>query len=247
MPMWFKTTVDSLNPMVILFFIFIVFNANRLNGQTYFVKQISPGSINVNGKGNAAAWSGANVLTNFIYPWEGATAPATSFAALWDGQWLYCLYHVKDDSVITYINKNDKLEAGASDRVEIFLKTDDNMSPYYCLEMDASGRVLDYSAAYYRKMNYNWQWPKEQLMVKTSRTLDGYIVETAISIQSLKELGLLKDNRLQAGLFRAECKGIQNGKADLRWISWIKPLSVEPDFHIPSAFGVLMLESSGEW
>src|SRR5687768_14893561 len=220
----------------------IVFNADPLKGQTYSVKKISPGSINVNGKGNARAWAGANVLANFIYPWESATAPATSFAALWDGQWLYCLYHVKDDSVITYVNKNDKLEAGASDRVEIFLKSDDNMSPYYCLELDASGRVLDYSAAYYRKMNYNWQWPKEQLIVKTSRTPDGYIVETAIGIQSLKELGLLKDNSLQAGLFRAECKGIKNGRADLRWISWIKPQSAEPDFHIPSAFGILILE-----
>jgi len=225
-----------------LFLISIVFNADRLNGQTYSVKKIATGSVNINGKGNAVAWAGANVLTNFIYPWESATAPATSFAALWDGQWLYCLYQVKDDSVITYVNKNDKLEAGASDRVEIFLKADDNMSPYYCLELDASGRILDYSASYYRKMNYNWQWPKGQLVVKTSHPQDGYIVETAISIQSLKELGLLKDNRLQAGLFRAECKGIKNGKADLRWISWIKPQSVEPDFHIPSAFGILMLE-----
>ena len=228
--------------IAIQYLISIVFNADRLNGQTYSVKKISPGSINVNGKGNAVAWAGANVLTNFTYPWESETAPVTSFAALWDGQWLYSLYHVKHDSVITYVNKNDKLEAGASDRVEIFLKTDDKMSPYYCLELDASGRVLDYSAAYYRKMNYNWQWPKEQLIVKTSRTQDGYIVETAIGIQSLKELELLKNNRLQIGLFRAECKDIKHGKSDLRWLSWIKPQSVEPVFHIPSAFGILMLE-----
>ncbi|MFC0773555.1 carbohydrate-binding family 9-like protein [Terrimonas alba] len=225
-----------------ILFISIVFNAARLNGQTYSVKKISRGSININGKGDAVGWAGADVLTNFIYPWENATAPATSFAAVWDGQWLYCLYRVKDDSVITYINKNEKTEAGASDRVEIFLKSDGNMSPYYCLELDASGRILDYSAAYYRKMNYNWQWPKGQLVVKTSRTQDGYIVETAIGIQSLKELGLLKGNRLQAGLFRAECKDINNGKADLRWISWVKPQSAEPDFHIPSAFGTLKLE-----
>ena len=225
-----------------LFLVFIFFNTARLNGQTYSVKKIARGSITVNGKGNSVEWASANVLTNFTYPWENATAPATSFAALWDGEWLYCLYHVKDDSVITYINKNDKLEAGASDRVEIFLKADDNMSPYYCLELDASGRVLDYAATYYRQMHYNWQWPKGQLIVKTSRTKDGYIVETAISIQSLKALGLLKDNRLQAGLFRAERKGTINGKADLRWISWIKPKSEQPDFHIPSAFGILILE-----
>jgi hypothetical protein len=228
--------------IAILFFTSTVFYAVHLNGQTYSVKKIPPGSLKITGKGNAASWAIANTLTNFTYPWESATAPATSFAALWDEQWLYCLYRVKDDSVFVYKNKNEKQEAGSSDRVEIFLKADDKMSPYYCLELDASGRVLDYSAIYYRKMNYNWQWPKGQLIVKASETKGGYVVEAAISIQSLKELGLLKDNRLQAGLFRAECKGIQNGKADLRWISWIKPQSAQPDFHIPSAFGVLILQ-----
>ena len=116
------------------------------------------------------------------------------------------------------------------------------MDPYYCLELDADGRALDYNAAYYRKMNYPWSWPEGQLKVKASRVRDGYIVEFAISIQSLKDLGLLQNNRLQAGLFRAERKGMINGRADLRWISWIRPRSDHPDFHIPSAFGALVLE-----
>jgi len=116
------------------------------------------------------------------------------------------------------------------------------MSPYYCLELDAAGRVLDYSADYYRIMHYDWQWPKDQLRVQVSRTKDGYTVEAAISIASLKALALLKDNKIQAGLFRAECKSMLNGKSDLRWISWINPKSEQPDFHIPSAFGTLILE-----
>lgn len=219
-----------------------VVNAAHLYAQTYSVKKTAPGAIKVSGKGSDKAWSEADILTDFTYPWESGTAPATSFAALWDGEWLYCIFHVNDDSVITYVNTNEKKEVGASERVEIFFKPDDNMSPYYCLELDATGRVMDYTAAYYRKMNYSWQWPKGQLIVKSSPTKDGYIVETAIGIQSLKELGLLKDNRLQAGLFRAECKGMVNGKANLKWISWIKPQSSKPDFHIPSAFGILVLK-----
>jgi Carbohydrate family 9 binding domain-like len=228
--------------IVILFFTPVVLYNNNLSGQTYLVKRTPAGSINITGKGSNNAWARANVLTHFIYPWESTIAPATSFSALWDGKWLYLLYTVKDDSINIYINNNTKRETGASDRVEIFFKTDDKMSPYYCLEMDASGRVLDYTAAYYRQMHYEWQWPKDQLMVKTSRTKDGYILQAAISILSLHELGLLKDNRLQAGLFRAECTGIQNGKANLKWISWIDPKSAEPDFHIPAAFGILKLE-----
>lgn len=225
-----------------IFLVILLFTALCLNAQTYTVKKVSAGTIEITGKGDAALWSTANLLTDFTYPWEKAPAPATAFSALWDEQWLYCLYRVKDSSVMIYKNNNDKKETGSSDRVEIFLKADDSMSPYYCLELDASGRVLDYSATYYRQMNYSWQWPKGQLIVKTSKTEDGYIVETAIGIQSLKALGLLQNNRLQAGLFRAECKSIQNGKADLRWISWIKPQSAQPDFHIPSAFGTLILQ-----
>ena len=216
--------------------------ALHASAQTYQVKKVPVGSIQVDGRGASQAWSQAAFLSDFVYPWDSAAAPATSFAALWDGDWFYGLFRVQDDSVITLVKDNNKMEVGASDRVEIFLKKDDTMNPYYCLEMDADGRVLDYNAFYYRKMNYPWHWPDGQLIIKTSRIQKGYILEFAISIRSLKELGLLSDGRLQAGLFRAECVGFVNGRADLRWISWIRPRSDHPDFHIPSAFGTLILE-----
>ena len=216
--------------------------ALHASAQTYQVKKVPAGSIQVDGGGASQAWSQAAFLSDFVYPWDSAAAPATSFAALWDGDWFYGLFRVQDDSVITLVKDNNKMEVGASDRVEIFLKKDDAMNPYYCLEMDADSRVLDYNAFYYRKMNYPWHWPNGQLIIKTSRIQKGYILEFAISIRSLKELGLLSDGRLQAGLFRAECVGFVNGRADLRWISWIRPRSDHPDFHIPSAFGTLILE-----
>jgi len=211
-------------------------------GQTYLVKRVADGAIKVDGKGSSRSWRKANVLTDFAYPWDSAAAPATSFSALRDGKWLYCLYRVQDDTVITVVKNNDKMDVGGSDRVEIFLKKDDAMNPYYCMELDADGRRLDYNAAYYRQMNYPWSWPAEDLVVKASRVKGGYQVEFAISISSLQQFGLLQGGQLQAGLFRAECKGMVNGRADLRWISWVRPKSDHPDFHIPSAFGTLVLQ-----
>lgn len=223
----------------------LVGNGIRSQAQTYAVKKIAGHTMHITGRGDNKAWSKAGILTSFTYPWEREQAPATSFSALWDGEWLYCLYRVKDDSVITLINKNNKLEVGASDRVEIFMSRDSTLLPwYYCLEMDATGRVLDYRASYYRKMDYNWKWPQGQFKLKTAPTHDGYIVELAISIRSLRALGLLQNNRLQAGLFRAECKSMKEGKAGLHWISWVKPTAEKPDFHIPSAFGILVLEQA---
>jgi hypothetical protein len=217
-------------------------NVVPASGQTYLVKKIAGNVMHITGKGDHTAWSKAAVLSDFKYPWENEKAPATSFSALWDGKWLFCLFRVQDDSVITLINKNNKLEVGASDRVEIFMARDSTLTPYYCLEMDSKGRVLDYRAFYYRKMDYNWQWPGKQYLIKTMATKNGYIVEVAISIKSLAELGLLQNKRLRAGLFRAECKSVKEGKTRLLWISWVKPNSLKPDFHIPSAFGQLVLE-----
>ncbi len=90
--------------------------------------------MHINGKGDNKAWNKAVSLSDFHYPWEEEKAPATSFSALWDGKWLYCLFRVKDDSIITLVNKNNKLEVGASDRVEIFMARDSALNPYYCLE-----------------------------------------------------------------------------------------------------------------
>jgi len=60
-------------------------------------------------------------LTDFAYPWDSAQAPAL-FCSTMGWKWLYGSLPVKDDSVITLVKKNDKMEVGASDRVEIFLK-----------------------------------------------------------------------------------------------------------------------------
>ena len=220
-----------------------ILNCVTGHGQTYTVKRIPKNTLAITGRGDNKAWEQATVLTDFTYPWEPGKAPATSFSALWDGQWLYCLYQVTDDSIITPVIKNNKIDAGASDRVEIFMTRDTSMTPYYyCLEMDATGRTLDYRASFYRKMDYAWSWPANQFVIKTSATAHGYIVEIAISIQSLNDLGLLQNKRLQAGLFRAERKTVQGGYNSFHWISWVKPNSPQPDFHIPSAFGRLVLE-----
>ena len=228
--------------LFMLILLILLIHAFPAHAQTYTVKRIPPNVMHLTGKGDDTNWNKAPALTGFSYPWEKEKAPATSFSALWDGAWLYCLYQVQDDSVITVINRNDKLDVGGSDRVEIFMSPDSTLSPYYCLEIDATGRVLDYQASFYRKMNYSWKWPGNQLIIKTANNKNGYVVEVAISIGSLNNLGLLKNNRLMAGLFRAERKSRREGTAGLHWISWINPQTPQPDFHTPSAFGVLVLE-----
>lgn len=165
-----------------------------------------------------------------------------SFRALHSKYWVYCLFMVKDNDIQVFVKNNDKLEVVKSERAEIFFRSDEKLSPYYCLELDPVGRIFDYQAEFHRKFNTDWVWPTGKLIVKTNRTKDGYTVELAVHKQSLLDLRLLDKQKIQAAIFRAECHDEYGVEENMKWISWIKPKSEEPDFHIPSSFGILELE-----
>ena len=211
----------------------------------YIVKRVKANLLTVSEEQMHQVWEEANINTDFYYPWDDAEAPKTIFRALYDDQYFYFRFDVEDENVLTFVDKNHKMEVVDSDRVEIFFRQNEALNSYYCLEMDAHGRVLDYKARYYRDFDFEWQWPgTSNLEVKALENANGYVVEGAIKLSSLEELGLLKNNVLQAGLYRGYCMSLPKGdkEADLRWISWIKPDSEQPDFHIPSSFGMLKLE-----
>ena len=73
----------------------------------------------------------------------------------------------------------------------------------------------------------------------------GYCVEAALPIETLEKLGLLNktsDGLMQTGLFRAEYKSTADAKPEEHWMSWVDPVTPEPDFHVPSAMGIFSLE-----
>lgn len=184
-------------------------------------------------------WKEADVLTRFSYPWEDATPPETSFQAMYDDDKFYFRYEVTDLHMLTYVDTNDKMEVVNSERVEIFFRVDEKLETYYCLEMDPLGRVLDYKAHFYRNMEFDWEWPANALNVNTQRTEKGYRLDGSITLESLKNLGILKGNKMVAGLYRGHCVKLEGTNADLRWISWIDPKTPEPDFHVASSFGII--------
>jgi Carbohydrate family 9 binding domain-like len=210
--------------------------------KSYSVKNIESKEIVINGRGDSPLWKNAIELTDFIYPWENEKPPFTSLKALHNNDWLYFLYKVNDDNINVYVKSNDKSEVVYSDRVEIFFRKDKQLLPYYALELDPHGRVYDYEAEFYRKFNPAWSWPAGQLIVKANKLSDGYTVEIAISKKSLKQLELLKGNTVETGLFRGDCIEITEDNSKIKWISWVRPDSPTPDFHIPSSFGMLKLE-----
>ena len=201
-------------------------------------------SIKISGKGNDKAWSNAVNLSDFSYPWRAGTPPKTTFKALHDKNNFYFLFQAVDPNILTKEAGIRQRLGKHSDRVEIFFKADDQMNPYYALELDAIGRIMDNKARYHRKIDYSWTYPSNQLFVKTSTNKNGYFVEGQISFDSLRQLKMYKDDGiLRVGLFRAEYEKLNNNEVYPKWISWVKPDSSTPDFHIPSSFGILELIS----
>lgn len=216
-------------------------NSEPSNLKQYQVKKIDR-PIQLSGKGTDPAWDNANELSDFTFPWRDETPPATTFRALWDDTNLYFLYRATDPEIIAKEEGLGERDAVNSDRVEIFFKADDRMDPYHALEMDALGRVLDTKGVYYRNIDYEWDWPEGHLQLVASTDAEGYWVEGSVSFESLRQLGLYQDDHLlKAGLFRGDYQKLPSGETEVRWISWVIPDSEEPDFHIPSSFGELLL------
>ena len=198
--------------------------------------------IQLTGKGDDSAWKKANVLTDFSYPWREENAPLTEFRALHTHNHFYFLYRAIDPDIIT--KKATLAEKGVvdSDRIELFFKANEDDHPYYSLELDAMGRTLDTQAEFGQKVDFDWTWPDNGLVVKSTTDEFGYWVEGSISFASLRQLGIYQgDGILKTGLYRAEYTKGPNGKASPKWISWVHPGTETPNFHIPSSFGTLKL------
>lgn len=185
----------------------------------------------------SVSWEQAEVLTDFIYPWEKETPPKTDFRALWNDDALYFRFIVDDNDIQLGDNPDKDQAVLDSDRVELFFATSPELKPYYTAEMDPQGRTFDAKANFYREVDPSWNW--ETLKTVGKITPEGYILTGKIDLNELTQLGLWQDTDqkiLMCAILRGEFSAGEP-KQVRKWISWIKPDSVKPDFHIPSAFG----------
>ena len=163
------------------------------------------------------------------------------FRALWNPENFFFNFRVFDTDV--YLDqKDDSLDSiGNSDRVELFFRTSESLNPYYCLEIDASGRLMDFKAHPNKDFDFDWKWPSKDLDIKTSKDEISFTVEGRISIQSLKDLNLIQNNVIEAGVYRAKFSKDEKQEYKPTWISWVNPDTETPNFHIASSFGKFRL------
>lgn len=206
------------------------------------------GKITLDGVLDEEVWDTVLPISgSFHYPWEAVEAPSTEYKGYHDGENFYFSFVVKDPQVLVEKEWNDdeRSTVDNEDRVEMFFtggeidkERDGKLQPYYNIEIDAKGRVHDYSMVYYRdQMDSTWDF--EGLEAAGQQTDDGYVVEALIPISALKDLKLLGDNNvMRTGVYRAEFSKPEGAEEiDMHWISWVDPKTEEPDYHVDSSFG----------
>ncbi|TDP01474.1 sugar-binding protein [Flavobacterium sp. 245] len=190
---------------------------------------------------DVSVWENANCLTDFSSPWNSDSISKIEFRSLWDFENLYFKFRVFDTAI--YMDKKDNSfdSIGNSDRVELFFRANDSLDPYYCLEIDTAARLMDFMAKPNKDFDFGWKWPKEDLNIKASKDEISFTVEGNISIESLNRLNLIQNNTIETGIFRAKFSKNENQNYEPTWISWVNPKTAEPNFHIASSFGKLIL------
>lgn len=207
----------------------------------YNVHHIENETLVVTGNGQSSQWKKAKVLTDFVSAWEDKEPMKIEFRSLWDSEKLYFKFTVFDSEVYIDQKDNSNESIGNSDRVELFFRTDEMLNPYYCLEIDPTSRIMDFIAYPNKNFDFSWNWPKKDIDIKSDIQRSFFTVEVSISLTSLKKFNLIKDYKIETGIFRAKYYRQDNLNYKPTWISWVNPKSVSPNFHIPSSFGVLNL------
>jgi len=206
----------------------------------------SPGPVSIDGRLSEPQWDGAEAIRSFSFPWSSRPAPVTEFRAWADADHLYFGFTAEDDDLVVETRFDGESTLDREDRVEIFFARDEALARYYCIEIDPLGRVHDYAAQHYRQFDSAWNCPG--LRAAGARSPRGYTVEAAVPFATLSDLmgrATGPGAALRVGLFRAEFRRSALGDAPDNWISWVRPATSEPDFHVPSAFREWRIPASG--
>ncbi len=220
---------------ILIFSVALLMFSCETPAQSGLYVPFSEKEIKVDGVIDEGEWEQAVLIENLKAPWDNNGSDLTKFKAFVSNDYFNFCFQVVENTLMT-VPFEKELSVASEDRVELFFSSDTSLAKYYCIEIDPKGNILDYSAKYYRDFSENWNFKSK--MVATKITGTTYIVEGKISLKELRKLGISFPFYL--GIFRADFKSHKSD--DVTWYSWIRPGSPQADFHIPSAFGIVLLK-----
>ena len=205
---------------------------------TLRAKRVEDGAIAIDGEAELA-WKDASAAS-FATDWRGEkTAVSTRVRAAWSKGALYILWDVEDTNL--FVDSSRPLETEREklyeeDCVELFLAPDPaERARYFEVEVGPLGHFLDLAIdKKSKKSDVAWSSIPE-IATRVDRPQRRATVE--IALRSPEILGVLRAGaKLPLALYRME------GKSPRLYLAWSPTHTAKPDFHVPAAFGTLLLE-----
>lgn len=194
--------------------------------------------IVVDGRGDDPAWARATPVS-WTTDFSGAdTAIPTKARFVWGKGALYVLFEVERTELHTDTSKPTDVEREKlwqEDCVELFLDpTPATPRSYYEIEVGPFGHFLDV-ALDEKKSDVGWSGVLE---IGTTRDASHQRATIEMAVRAPEIVGKLAEGaRFRLGLFRME------GKSPRKYLAWSPPRTPKPNFHVPDAFGALVLDA----
>jgi uncharacterized protein (DUF362 family) len=212
-------------------------------------REVAPGSIAIDGAASDAAWSDAPVAT-FDTDWSGAKTGVTTRVRLaWsrpagktDEGALYMLWELEHAGLNVDASRpvqTERQKLYEEDCVEIFVgPRAGERTRYDEVEIGPLGHFLDLAVDRAKKTS-DVAWSSAPVVAThVDRAAGKVVIEAALRAPDLVR-ALAPGARLPLALYRTE------GKAPRLYLAWSPTRTPKPNFHVPDAFGTLVLESGG--
>jgi uncharacterized protein (DUF362 family) len=193
--------------------------------------------ITIDGAATEDAWKGAQPVS-FTTDYAGNTTPIkTTVRALW-GDALYLAIDLENAGFNVDASKPidvERTKLYEEDCAEIFLAPDaKNREHYFEIELGPRGHFFDIDVDHAKKTS-DTAW-SAKLTIASRADEAAHVAHLEVAVRAPEIIAALAPNaRLPLGLFRIE------GKSPHTYLAWSPTRTERPNFHVPSAFGTLVL------
>jgi hypothetical protein len=188
-----------------------------------------------------AAWAAAPAF-EFATDWSGKKTPITTHVrVLWSPKALYMLWELDGTELLTDHSRpvdTERVDLYEEDAIEVFLAPDAaNRRRYAEIEVGPFGHFFDlWIDRSTKKVRSDAAW-SAGLAIGTAQDAAKHhaVIEIAITAPELVA-ALAAEARLPIGLYRMD------GKSPKRYLAAFPTRTPKPNFHVPDAFGTLVLD-----
>ncbi len=207
------------------------------------VAHAARGEVVIDGKGDDAAWASAAAVTWDTDTKGAPTGLSTRARFLWSKKALTALFEIDGTELnvdATRPTATERTRLYEEDCVEIFLGVDPAAARhYYEIELGPLGHFFDIEVDRTPKSprpRESTAWSAGLTIAATQDAKRRHAtVEVSIAAPEVVH-ALIPGSRLALGLFRME------GKGPRHYLAWSPPRTEKPDFHVPDAFGSLIVD-----